>query len=33
MEHKYWEIPEGVRLNKGVLYEGMTCPPRFGFLK
>ena len=30
---KYWEIPEGARLNKGVLYGGMTCPPRLGFLK
>ena len=33
VEPKYWEIPEGARLNEGFLYGGMICPPRLGFLK
>ena len=33
IEPKHREIPEGVCLNEGFLYGGMTCPPRLGFLK
>ena len=26
-------IPEDARINKDLLYKGMTCPSRLGFLK
>ena len=33
IEPKRWEIPEEARLNEGLLYGGMTCPPRLGFFE